>query len=133
MGNLGLFIKKTREERGLSQEEVAKVARLARSYISRLEDGNYKAPSVMTLIRLAKGLGVSNERIFIETGVSVRENKELPAFDVYCRTKFNLPQEAISQMQEYLNLIKHRYTVSHELSHARYADNHRQQKTIKPK
>jgi transcriptional regulator with XRE-family HTH domain len=119
MDNLGLFIKQTRNEKNLSQEEVANEAGLARSYVSRLEDGNYKAPSVMTLIRLAKGLGVSNERLFAEAGISIREGQELPELDVYCRTKYSeseLPDEAIKQVQDYVDL---------QLS--KYANNNKQQ------
>lgn len=115
---LGPFIKQIRNEKGLSQEQVARESGLARSYVSRLEYGNYKAPSVMTLNRLAKGLGISNERLFAEAGFPAREGG-LPAFDIYCRTKLGLPEEAIEQMQAYLDLIENKY-----------ADNNKKQSSI---
>jgi XRE family transcriptional regulator of biofilm formation len=51
-------LRKLRQERGLTQEEVAKVARVTRFYISQLETGLRKSPSLPVLKRLAKALGV---------------------------------------------------------------------------
>ncbi len=119
--SLGKFIKQVRIAKKLSQGEVARRAGLARSYISRLEEGEYSRPSAITLNRLAKGLNVSNERIFAITGVSVRRGK-FPAFDVYCRTKFGLSEEDIVKMQDYLELLK-----------LKYANNNRQQNVTKPR
>lgn len=46
-----------RNERGLTQEELAARTGLQRSNISRLESGNYN-PSIELLARVAKGLGM---------------------------------------------------------------------------
>lgn len=105
---LGEFIKHVREEKKLSQGEIARKAGLARSYISRLEEGDFNSPSVITLIRLAEGLGVSNEMIFRMAGVEVKES-DLPAFDVYCRVQLGLPEEGVRKMEEFLELLKLKY------------------------
>lgn len=47
-----------REERGLTQKELAEIAEMKQSRISELENVNYNAWSVSTLRRLAKALGV---------------------------------------------------------------------------
>jgi XRE family transcriptional regulator of biofilm formation len=47
-----------REAKGLSQVELAKKAKVARSYVVRLESGQQKNPSLAVLKRLAKALGV---------------------------------------------------------------------------
>ncbi len=50
-------IKRLRSELGMTQEALAKKARLARAYIARLEVGQHD-PSLSTLIKLAKALKV---------------------------------------------------------------------------
>jgi len=48
-----------RRERRMTQEELAKKARVTRDYISQLETGLRDNPSLPVLRRLAKALGVS--------------------------------------------------------------------------
>jgi transcriptional regulator with XRE-family HTH domain len=54
---MGARLKKLRQGRGLSQEALAKKARITREYVNKLEAGRYD-PTVGTLTRLAKALGV---------------------------------------------------------------------------
>jgi transcriptional regulator with XRE-family HTH domain len=54
---LGMKLKRVREARGMSQNAIAKKARITREYLSRLESGRYD-PTVGVLQRLAKALGV---------------------------------------------------------------------------
>ena len=105
---LGEFIKYTRIKKNLSLGDVAHKSGLARSYIYRLEEGDYKSPAVMTLIRIAKGLCLSHETLFSIAGVSVKTSS-LPAPDIYLRTKLKLSEEAIAKVIDYINLIKSKY------------------------
>jgi transcriptional regulator with XRE-family HTH domain len=109
--SLGEFISKVRREKKLTQEDLASVSGLARSYISRLEDNQFKSPSAMVLIKLAKGLGVSHETIFQVAGYTPKINQtDLPSFDLYLRTKFpDLSEKAIEEIQIYKDLIKAKY------------------------
>jgi transcriptional regulator with XRE-family HTH domain len=50
-------LKRVRAARGMSQDAVAKAARITREYLSRLEAGRYD-PTVGVLQRLAKALRV---------------------------------------------------------------------------
>ena len=111
MNRLAIFIKKVREEKNLSQETVAAEAELARSYISKLEDGKIKSPSAMVLVKLAKGLGVSQESIFQEAGYVPQDDKsDLPPLDVYLRTKYpKLSAEAIKEIEFFKKVIEERY------------------------
>ena len=52
------MLKTLREQKGLTQDELAKRAKLAKPYISQLENGVRKNPSLPALQRLAKALGV---------------------------------------------------------------------------
>ncbi len=55
---LGHALKALRQERGWTTEELAKKARLTNPYISQLETGKRKNPSLAVLKRLAKALRV---------------------------------------------------------------------------
>ena len=51
------MIKKLRTDRGLTQEQVAQKAGVTKNYITMLETGARKTPSLPVLKRLAKALG----------------------------------------------------------------------------
>ncbi len=55
---LSRVLKELREEKGLSQGDLAKKAKVGRTYIVKLEGGNKKNPSLQTLQKLAKALGL---------------------------------------------------------------------------
>lgn len=55
---LGVQIQRLRMAKGWSQEHLAEVANLHRTYISQLERG-LKSPSVRVLYQIATGLGVT--------------------------------------------------------------------------
>jgi len=52
------MIRRRREAKRLTQEELAKKARISQPYLSQLEAGTYRNPGIETLKRLAKALGV---------------------------------------------------------------------------
>ena len=52
------MLKELREARELSQVDLAKKAKVGRTYIVKLESGDKKNPSLAVLQRLAKALGV---------------------------------------------------------------------------
>jgi len=56
---LGTILKKIREERGLSQRQLAKEADVDRSLISQIESGHLESVTVRTLQKLAQRLEVS--------------------------------------------------------------------------
>ncbi|MBS1541882.1 MAG: helix-turn-helix transcriptional regulator [Bacteroidetes bacterium] len=58
----GKVIKQLREERGLSQQELADYAELDRSYISDMERGRYN-PTLHTIYKLAEILKVKPSEI----------------------------------------------------------------------
>ena len=55
---LKTVIKRLRIERGLTQVELAKKAKVARTYVAKIEGGDRVNPSLPVLKRLAKALGV---------------------------------------------------------------------------
>jgi transcriptional regulator with XRE-family HTH domain len=63
---LGIRVRQLRDEAGLSQERLAELAEMHRTYISSIERGQQNI-SLTILIRLATALEVSLERLF--TGI----------------------------------------------------------------
>jgi transcriptional regulator with XRE-family HTH domain len=55
---IGNVLQTQRAAKGLTQEDMAKRAKVARSYLAKLEAGHSKNPSLAVLQRLAKALGV---------------------------------------------------------------------------
>ena len=51
------MLKRLREERGLTQAELAKKASVTEAYVSMIEAGKRKSPSLPVLRRLAHALG----------------------------------------------------------------------------
>lgn len=56
---LGMTLKRLRIKAGLTQDELARKAGVTYAYISMLESGTKKNPSLMLVKKLAKALGVS--------------------------------------------------------------------------
>jgi len=56
-------IKKLREQRDMTQEELAKKAGVTQGYIAQLERGLRKNPSLPALRKLARALGVRTSRL----------------------------------------------------------------------
>jgi putative transcriptional regulator len=57
--NLANNIKKLREAKGLSQEKLARLADVANNTLIKMESGENKNPTLDTLKKVAKALGVS--------------------------------------------------------------------------
>jgi transcriptional regulator with XRE-family HTH domain len=55
---LASMLKAKREDRGLTQIDLAKLAKVSQAYVASLEAGSKKNPSLAVLQRLAKALGV---------------------------------------------------------------------------
>jgi transcriptional regulator with XRE-family HTH domain len=63
--DFGKALKRLRKERSLSQEKLADLSGLDRSYISILER-NLKLPSLYTILALASGLGIKASEFMME-------------------------------------------------------------------
>ncbi|MEH7493628.1 helix-turn-helix domain-containing protein [Neobacillus niacini] len=75
--DFGKALKRLRKDRKLSQEELADLSGLDRSYISILER-NLKLPSLYTILALASGLGIKASEFMIEMENQVFERVNAP-------------------------------------------------------
>jgi transcriptional regulator with XRE-family HTH domain len=118
---LGAFLRRRRLAAGYSSREVAEAAQVDQSWLSRLENGHYAQPSVMHVLELCRVLDIDTADLLAEAGVP-REH-HLPTFSPYLRAKYDLPDEAIAQLEAHFSLINARYRAQRkESSHD--LDNH---------
>ena len=68
---VGSVVRAIRQQRGISQRELARRMETDRSYLRRLEDGRVRWPDthLRVLIAIAQELGVSLHEILIEAGI----------------------------------------------------------------
>lgn len=62
----GLVLHAAREERGISQQELAEICDFDRSYASLLERG-VCGPTLVMVLQLAGALGIEPERLVVDT------------------------------------------------------------------
>ncbi len=55
--------KKYRKEKGLSQDKLARLADIAHATIIKIESGGIQSPTIDTVQKIAKALGVSLENL----------------------------------------------------------------------
>ncbi|UBF29298.1 helix-turn-helix transcriptional regulator [Kovacikia minuta CCNUW1] len=68
----GLAVKRRRQELGISQEELAELADLHRTYISDIERGSRNI-SLENIEKVAKALSISVSKLFANYGIEVQE------------------------------------------------------------
>lgn len=66
---MGYKIKEIREEKGITQEQLASDSGVSRVTISGLENGTERATTTKTLMKIARALGVTVDQIFFEDAV----------------------------------------------------------------
>jgi transcriptional regulator with XRE-family HTH domain len=64
---MGRRLKKLRTAKGMSQDALAKRAKITREYVNKLEAGRYD-PTMTVLVRLARGLDVPVTELLNESG-----------------------------------------------------------------
>jgi len=60
---LGENIKKIRKKKNLTQDKLARIADIPYTSITKIETGVIKSPSIQTVAKIAKALGVSIENL----------------------------------------------------------------------
>jgi len=61
MATISQNIKRIRAKQGLTQDDLAKIANIKYSTLTKIEGGVVTKPSVQTIAKIAKSLGVSIE------------------------------------------------------------------------
>jgi transcriptional regulator with XRE-family HTH domain len=106
---LGEFVRDRRESRGMSLSDASLASGLHHSYWSYLEAGKYKNPRPAHLQLVAEVLEVSVEDLYGMAGYEIP--KRLPSFRPYLRAKYDLPPEAISDLERYFDLLRNHFGI----------------------
>ena len=104
---LGAYVQRLRKERNLSMRALATLAKVDFSYVSRLEHGQVGAPAARQLWR-SPAPWTSRWPTSTPKQVSATPTG-LPGFAPYLRAKYDLPDEAIAQLQAHFELINEKY------------------------
>lgn len=104
---LGEHIHQLRLDRGLKLRETARKAGVDPTWLSRLEQGVYVSPDPHQLVKVAQGLEVDVEELYVVAGLSTGHG--LPGFAPYLRAKYDLPDEAVAQLEAHFELLNTKY------------------------
>ena len=103
---LGRLLRERREELGLSLNEVARRAGVDPGGLFRAERGP-RVPSPETLAALADGLGLPLADLYEAAGYPL--TSQLPSIRPYLRHAYNVPEEAVAEIEDYLARIAAQY------------------------
>ena len=101
-------IKSLREDKGLTQEKLARDSKLTRGYISRLESGEYAddSPSVKTLRRIADGLKEPVDLILAKAGITEENYIAKASTPTFLRAKYDLNDSQIKSIELFIDHVK---------------------------
>jgi transcriptional regulator with XRE-family HTH domain len=102
--SVGELIREARESLGMSGRALSREAHVDPRWLSRLEQGMYRSPDPRYLDRIAAVLGLETADLFMAADYA-----ELPGFAPYLRSKYDLPPDAIDQLQAHFELLADRY------------------------
>lgn len=60
---IGKNLRRLRKKKGLSQEKLARLADISLNTLTKIESGFAKKPTIQTVVKLAKALGVSIDEL----------------------------------------------------------------------
>jgi transcriptional regulator with XRE-family HTH domain len=106
---LGEFVREQRKARGMSMTDAANASGLHHSYWSYLEAGKYHNPRPAHLQLVAEVLEVPVEDLYGMAGYEIPGR--LPSFRPYMRAKYDLPREAIADLERYFELLRNHFGI----------------------
>jgi transcriptional regulator with XRE-family HTH domain len=104
---LGAYVQRLRLERSMSVRGLAAQAQVSFSWLSRLELGHIGSPDARSLWRTARALDVEVADLYLEAGYG--DAHGLPGFGPYLRAKYQLPPDAVAQLEAHFALINEKY------------------------
>lgn len=104
---LGTYIRERREALGLSARELARRADIAD--VIRIEQGQIASPRTDTLKAIADVLDVPLSDL-LAIGQYLPED-ELPTIAPYLRAKYDLPDEALADIEHYFTYVAKRHGI----------------------
>lgn len=103
-------LRERRESLGWSANEVGRRVGISATTYWRIEDGQIASPKAETLQAIGEVLGISAGDLFASAGWMPKE--ELPTLRPYLRTKYDLPLEAMREIEAQFDEIAKKHGIS---------------------
>jgi transcriptional regulator with XRE-family HTH domain len=110
---LGKLLRQRRTELGLSLHAVAELAGIGKAQLSRIETGE-RSPKPDTLAALGTALDTPLADLYEAADVPMPHR--LPSIRPYLRRAYDLPEDAVDEMERYFQRITHEYGIPSEPS-----------------
>ncbi|MHB8464800.1 MAG: helix-turn-helix domain-containing protein [Acidimicrobiales bacterium] len=104
---VGEFIREARDRLAMSLRDLASRCGVHATTIRKIEQGQIAQPSPQVLQRIARAIGCDYEDLAALAGVSLPEG--LPTLPVYLRTKYELSQDEIRQVDGYVRYLREQH------------------------
>lgn len=108
------LLRKLRESKKLTQSDVASALQIGRSTYTKYESGKSKPVSEM-LIKIADYFGVSIDYLLGRSNTQNFNESKIETKTYYNLDVTGLPDEALKQVEEYIELIKLKYNLDGSL------------------
>ena len=106
---LGEYVRARRTSLGLGYQQVADRSGLHYSYWNKLENGQYHQPAPKYLRIIAETINAPLEDLLALAGYDIPDR--LPSFKPYLRAKYELPAEAVADLERYFELLRAYYDI----------------------
>ena len=104
---LGALVRRERERAGMSLRDLATNAGIHYSGLHLIEQGRVQSPDPVKLRAIALALGIDPQDLYALSGYTVPDR--LPHLAPYLRSKYDLPDAAIDELESYFNQLQARY------------------------
>ena len=106
---LGEYVRARRLSLGLGYQQVADASGLHYSYWNKLENGQYDQPAPKYLRIIAETIDAPLEDLLALAGYDLPER--LPTFKPYLRAKYELPSDAVADLERYFDMLRAYYDI----------------------
>ena len=113
---LGNYLKRLREDLGLSLREAAREASISPAHLCKIEQGTvFKSIGIEVLVRLAERYKIPISGVLEEAGIIKGSGSDLPEFAHYLRYKYNLSPQAIRDLETAKEVVTKKYKTKEEV------------------
>ncbi len=113
MARLGKYLERLRLDLNMSLHRSAKFSRISPGHLSKIENGTiFKSIGIDVLSRLAQTYNIPLCSILAEAGFVEERIDTLPKFSQYLRQKYNLPPQAIRDLETTKEVVIKKYGIS---------------------
>jgi transcriptional regulator with XRE-family HTH domain len=107
--SLGEYVRRRREFLHLNHYEAEHISGLSHTFWRKLEAGHYESPHPKSLLPIAKTLHVPAADLYALAGYDAPEG--LPTLRPYLRARYDLPLEAVAQLERYFEFLRAQYGI----------------------